>query len=141
MKKGDRGYFGRRNGEKTYGEIVKVNRKTIKVRQLEGRGTHRSYAEGTIWTLAPSLWTPDEAGRPAEVTRRPAPAPAAPRRPEAAILAELRGVEADLSPENLSCDGELSSWMVQQRGRALRGLRRRLVVELGREPTTAELLG
>ena len=33
-------YFGRANGEKTLGEIVKVNSKNLKVRQLEQRGDH-----------------------------------------------------------------------------------------------------
>ena len=44
--------FGRPNGEKTKAEIVKVNPKKLKVKQIGqvevGRGTYR---EGSIWTV------------------------------------------------------------------------------------------
>jgi len=52
---GDKVYFGRGNGEKTLGEVVKVNRAKLKVKQLEARGTMRSYRIGTIWTVPPTL--------------------------------------------------------------------------------------
>jgi len=52
---GDHVEFGRKNGEKTLGEVVKVNRKTVKVKTLEGRGTQRSYAVGTVWTVPKTL--------------------------------------------------------------------------------------
>ena len=68
ISKGDKGYFGRRNGQKTYGEVVKVNRKTVKVKQLEVRGTQRDHAVGTVWTVPKSLWTPEDSGRPAVTT-------------------------------------------------------------------------
>lgn len=55
FKKGDRVLFGRDNGEKTLGEVIKVNRTKLKVRQLEARGTHRNYPVGTVWTVPPSL--------------------------------------------------------------------------------------
>jgi len=41
-------FFGRANGEKTLGEIVKVNAKCAKIRQLEQRGVN---AAGTIWRV------------------------------------------------------------------------------------------
>lgn len=69
IKVGDKGYFGRNNGEKTYGEVVKVNRKTLKVKQLEDRGTQKAHNVGTIWTVAKTLWTPEDNGRPAYATR------------------------------------------------------------------------
>lgn len=69
IKKGDKGYFGRRNGQKTYGEVVKVNRRSIKVKQLEARGCQKDHAVGTIWTVAKALWTPEDEGRPSVTTR------------------------------------------------------------------------
>lgn len=47
--------FGRPNGEKSLGEIVKVNRKNLKVILLEERGTRKSYKVGSKWTVHPSL--------------------------------------------------------------------------------------
>jgi hypothetical protein len=80
---GQRVLFGRSQGEKTLGEVVKVNRATVKVRQLEARGTLRSYPVGTVWTvpvqfveLAPADATPDPvkdrlvAGLPTRLPRR-----------------------------------------------------------------------
>lgn len=55
LKVGQRVYFGRVYGEKTLGEVVKINRVKVKVRQLESRGTFRSHKVGTIWTVPPSL--------------------------------------------------------------------------------------
>jgi hypothetical protein len=47
--------FGRPNGEKTLGVILKVNPKTIAVMQTEDRGGHPL---GTKWRVAPSFVTP-----------------------------------------------------------------------------------
>lgn len=44
--------FGRVNGEQTLGEVVKINTKSLKVRQLEDRGTHPI---GTVWSVDPVL--------------------------------------------------------------------------------------
>ena len=68
---GQQVYFGRPNGEKTLGEVVKVNRRKLKIKQTEARGHYRNYSVGTIWTVPPSLCTPVEAGRPAHVTKKP----------------------------------------------------------------------
>lgn len=67
------------------------------------------------------------------------PVGAVAKRDEAAILEDLRRVECQLSPENLTCDGELPRNQVMQRQRQLTTERRDLVRELGREPTTDEL--
>lgn len=70
FKVGDKVYFGRKNGEKTLGEVVKVNRKTYKISQIESRGMYRDYSIGTRWTVSKALvWDADE--RPAHVTRKP----------------------------------------------------------------------
>jgi hypothetical protein len=55
---GDKVLFGRTFGEKTLGEIVKVNRVKLKIRQLENRGTFRDHAIGTVWTVPPQFCQP-----------------------------------------------------------------------------------
>lgn len=61
------------------------------------------------------------------------------KRTEAEILRDLQRVECDLSPENLTCDGELSGAQVRKRAAALKTKRAALVKELGREPTDQEM--
>lgn len=53
--KGDIVRFGRSQGEKTLGEVIKVNRKKLKVRQLEARGRKKSHQIGSIWGVPPSI--------------------------------------------------------------------------------------
>lgn len=48
--------FGRPNGEKTRGKIVKINQKSIKVITIEGRGSKG--AAGVQWSVSPNLITP-----------------------------------------------------------------------------------
>ena len=61
-------YFGRPNGEKTKGKVVKVNRTKVKVEQLEQRGTYKAHPVGSVWTVPFKLiWTED---KPATVTRK-----------------------------------------------------------------------
>ena len=63
-------YFGRPNGEKSLGEIVKINSKNFKVKLLEARGQYRSHRVGGMWTVPPTLCTPAEEGRPAHITKK-----------------------------------------------------------------------
>jgi hypothetical protein len=58
---GDTVLFGRENGEKTLGRVVKINASTIKVEQTEERGGRPI---GTVWRVAASLIYPLE-GAPA----------------------------------------------------------------------------
>lgn len=108
-------FFGRPNGQKTLGEIVKVNRKKIKIRTLENRG-HRT-TSGEVWTVPPSLCAPADSGRPAQVTRKVAPAsgPDYSGLSKAQLLNRIQSIYCQLSPENLSCDGELSRTQVLRR--------------------------
>ena len=64
-------FFGRPNGEKTLGTIVKVNRKKCKVRQEESRGFYKNHPVGTVWVVPFSLISPVTEGRPEHVTRKP----------------------------------------------------------------------
>ena len=60
-------------------------------------------------------------------------------RTKAEIIKDLQDNDCALSPENLTCDGELAPHLVMVRRRQLLKERAVLVKELGREPTTAEL--
>lgn len=161
IKKGDKVYFGRSFGEKTLGEVVKVNRVKVKVRQLESRGTYKSHPVGTVWTVPVSLLTKADAGSvasaprvmPVEVQNRlrdnqdrdfafmrgnEAPKP---KRSEAVILDEIRGIYSNLSPENLSCDGELPISEIRRRSASLNRRLRECFTELGRRVSEGEAYG
>lgn len=49
---GDLVVYGRRNGQKTMGQIVRVNPSKYKIKQLEARGAH---PVGTVWGVPESL--------------------------------------------------------------------------------------
>jgi uncharacterized lipoprotein YmbA len=57
FKLGDEVLFGRPNGEKTRGIIVKLNPKKAKVQTLENRGRNRSRGAGVTWSVPYSLMT------------------------------------------------------------------------------------
>jgi hypothetical protein len=58
LKVGTQVLYGRPNGEKTLGEIIKVNQKTVKVKQLETRGVQKTHRVGTVWTVPKTLCFP-----------------------------------------------------------------------------------
>lgn len=60
------------------------------------------------------------------------------KRPESAILADIKGVYGDLSPENLTWDGERSRSEVVRASAALTRKLRELFAELGREVDESE---
>lgn len=97
--------FGRPNGQKTLGEIVKINPTKAKVRTLENRGQHE---DGVTWTVPYSMMAPAMAQ---------GAVPVSPVRPllmyspfqsavEINVLLAISAIYTQLSPENLSCDGE-----------------------------------
>ncbi len=134
--------FGRRNGQQTLGEIVKVNPKKLKVKQLESRGVYKNHSVGSIWGVPRSLCTPvndmmvGEKGVGKTFTPQPATS-----RSDAEIIAELQGIECGLSPENLSCDGEASRSHIMRTYRRLNRRKAECIKELGREPSFDELWG
>jgi len=135
MNPGDRIYFGRTHGEKTLGTVIKVNRTTVKVKQLENRGSFRDYPIGTVWKVPFALCSPAEGGPPAIVARPVTPViPARPQgsRPDAEVMKDILRVYCNLSPENLSCDGELPMSQVRRRAASLRAELKRLFQEIGR---------
>jgi hypothetical protein len=126
IKVGDKILFGRTHGEKTLGTVMKVNRKTVAVRQDESRGTMRDYKVGTKWKVPFTLCYPAN-GHTAAVA-----APVAPKRDEANVLRDIVDAYCALSPENLSCDGELPMAQVRKRSSELHRTLHRLFMELGR---------
>ncbi len=56
-----------------------------------------------------------------------------PKRTERDILGDIRRVYTSLSPENLTCDGELSPAVVKAKQRKLQDELRKLFAELGRQ--------
>ena len=71
---GDTVLFGRENGEKTLGRVVKINASSVKVEQTEERGGRPI---GTVWRVASSLVYPLE-GSPALPALAPMPGTARP---------------------------------------------------------------
>ena len=55
------------------------------------------------------------------------------------LLQELRKIECQLSPENLTCDGEASQSYVIKQARKLRTQRAKVIKALGYEPSFKEL--
>lgn len=119
--------FGRENGEKTLGEIIKYNPTKAKVRTLEERGQNRPI--GQTWTVPYSLMRTEDGQRvgprgPIDATA-PAAAPVVAivdsgaatvpiagfvphlyDETEKSLIDALCSVYSNLSPENLACDGE-----------------------------------
>lgn len=127
--------FGRPNGEKTLGEVVRCNPKKAKVRTLESRGS-RSQA-GQEWGVPYSLMEPaDSSDAPAGPVVDPADQPLVfsffQPGVEQHILDAILCCYCDLSPENLTCDGELSRTQVQRRYADLQRKLKHLQSALGR---------
>jgi len=61
------------------------------------------------------------------------------KRSEALIIKDLQDIDNQLSPENLTCDGELSSSEVEARQKLLEACWKKLEKELGRKVTSEEL--
>lgn len=135
---GEQVLFGRSQGEKTQGTIIGKGRTKLKIRQDEARGTMRDYRIGTIWTVPLNL-VYKTTGTP--VVAAPVAAPEKPKRTEAEIMVDIRGVYCMLSPENLSCDGECSRSETTRRAAALNRRLRELEAELGRRVSESEAYG
>ncbi len=133
MKAGDKVYFGRENGEKTLGEIIKVNAKSVKVRQLESRGTMKAHKVGTIWKVAPKFCTPADPGAVPAKDSEPAP-----KRTEAEILKDIANCYSGLSPENLTGDGEYPAHVVARKRADLNRCLLGLLNEIGRPVSESE---
>ena len=128
---GDSVIFGRPNGEQTEGKVIRVNAASVTIEQTEVRGQSRIREAGAKWRVHPSL---------VRLVSNAGTAPKA-KRSEADIIAALRRIESDLSPENLYWDGERSRAEARRAEARLMAERKVLVAELGREPNFRELWG
>jgi hypothetical protein len=135
ITKGTRVLFGRNQGEKTLGEVVRVNGKTVTVKQLEARGTLRDYPIGSKWRVA--LAFVQEVGSTGSAVPA-APAAVQPKRLESIILREIQQCYNGLSPENLWMDGEATKAQAQRTAAVLNRRLRALQVELGRRVSEDE---
>lgn len=105
--------FGRGNGEKTLGEIIKVNPTKAKVKTLEGRGNGRGSSVGAVWSVPYSLMTPAGVALIDELNSMP-PVHSIPDQPlpvympygDARIMEAIIDCYTRLSPEYLTADGE-----------------------------------
>lgn len=128
--------FGTPNGERTKGEIIKINRVALKIKQLEQRN---SKPVGTIWrvpqSLVYSLDAPDQPIAPKAPHNVHTDVPSNEMPHKFWILQHehelflLSAVYAALSPENLTCDGECSPTQVRIR-RAQLNTRMNLITNL-----------
>jgi hypothetical protein len=124
--------FGRGNGEQTRGVIVKINRAKAKVQTNENRGRTQA---GTVWSVPYSLMEPANANVPAGMRAVALPIAYSPFQNfvEVKILEAINGIYSSLSPENLTCDGELEPTLVNQRRTKLNNQLKFLCQALGRE--------
>ena len=107
--------FGRENGELTKGEVVKMNPTKAKVKTLEQRGNGRGSRVGAEWGVPYSMMrpfgqsvqtaVPNVAEQPISYNRFQDHA-------EQCILEAIVATYSQLSPENLTCDGELPRHVV-----------------------------
>lgn len=155
FKIGMKVYFGRRNGEKTLGQILKLNPTKAKVKTLEARGVSRERDAGVTWTVPYSLMTPaDPNVKPGptppgllplftaavEVAfKKPEPLTYSPFSDDNLILEAILGCYNGLSPECLSCDGEASMTHINRTRSELNRKLRGLFVALGREVDEGEV--
>jgi hypothetical protein len=121
--------FGRENGERTKGVVVKMNPKKAKVRIFESRGAGRGSQSGAVWGVPYSLMIAvQDAVTETAVAMQSFAQPNNPafkafsqaqvvaNQPvaynpfahvENLILEAIYITHMELSPENLTCDGEL----------------------------------
>lgn len=138
-------WFGRGKGEKTRGVVEKMGPSKAKVKTLEARGVQKTSPAGAIWTVPYSLMTPVGAG-PATVpvhdsngSRIGYTSEKIAFRPfdhvENMIMAAIVMVHCRLSPENLTCDGELPRHQVLANQQCLLRQLRGLEMAMGRKVT------
>jgi hypothetical protein len=125
-------YFGRPNGAKTLGVITKLNSKA-KVKTLEIRGSGRGSIIGTEWGVPYSMLTPADT-----VVPLITPTPQSSYGEDKHIMQAIRALYNNLSPENLTCDGEISGNEVAQRSATYHRKLNALFTALGRHVSEEE---
>jgi len=147
--------FGRENGERTKGVVVKMNPKKAKIRILESRGAGRGSQAGSQWGVPYSMMfavqdavtetavamqsfaQPNNPAFKAFAQAKSIADQPVPYNPFAhvdnLILEAIYITHMDLSPENLSCDGELPMYQVNARRSKLNARLTYLYKAYGRE--------
>jgi hypothetical protein len=128
--------FGRGNGEKTLGEVIKVNPSKCKVKTIESRGNGRGSIIGAVWTVPYSLMTPaDGNALPVIPQNDPADLPLPVYMPygDARIMEAIVDCYTSLSPEYLTADGERPMREVTRLAIKLNERLRHLFLALGRQ--------
>jgi hypothetical protein len=139
--------FGRENGEKTLGEIVKINPTKAKVKILQNRGS--SSAAGAIWSVPYSMMTHAGVAMLDEFLAMPPrdmgvhnalmhaivdpPVPYNEFAETNLIMEAIVDTYNRLSPEWLTCDGELPQYKVVARKRELERRLKGLFMAMGRD--------
>jgi len=99
--------FGCENGEKTIGKVVKLNQKTARIETFEDRGSRTK--AGQTWRVGYSLIEPHNGDVSNMPMSKPEPIKFSPfDYVTAHLMAAANIIYGQLSPENLSCDGEAS---------------------------------
>jgi hypothetical protein len=130
--------FGRGNGEQTLGEIIKINPTKAKVKTLQTRGNGRGSSAGAIWTVPYSLMNPagvafiDELNSLPPLDSAELPLPYNEFSEMNLIVEAVVQTYNHLSPEWLTCDGELPRTRVIARKIELERRLKGLFMALGR---------
>jgi hypothetical protein len=127
--------FGLENGEKSLAEIVKLNPVKAKLKLLEHRGTGRGSTPGSIWVVPYSAFELANQSQKNQLPSTPQPT----RKLEYdrfavienLILEAINILYCQLSPENLTGDGELPHYVVQEKAKNLNRQLHHLQMALG----------
>jgi len=126
--------FGKGNGEKTRGVVIKVNPTKAKVRTTENRGYR--HEAGTVWTVPYSLLQAiDDNGTVVEKEIKYNPF----THVDNLILEAVLCCYGELSPENLSCDGEASYLQIVNKKNSISKKLKGLLMAYGMEVSEKQI--
>lgn len=136
--------FGRPNGEKTRGIIKRLNQRTCAVETTEARGTQKTVSAGKIWKVPYELLYSVNGDSDPKICK-PIPEPSLDLRKyydpiDKGIIELIVNCYVALSPENLTCDGELPAAQVRARSTFLRKKLEGLFIALGQRITEDQAL-
>jgi len=131
--------FGRKDGDQTTGTVVKMNRVAAKVKVNKPRG---NTSIGTVWGVPYDMMLefvgdPIKTDMPANTESLIIYSPFSDV--ENNILKAILGVYSELSPENLSCDGELPQHLIIGKSVKLKTRLRHLQLAYGMEVTESQI--
>lgn len=131
--------FGRNGGEQTTGTVVKINRVAAKVKTNKPRG---NTSIGTVFGVPYGMihefvGDPIKTDIPANIESFIIYSPFSDV--ENNILEAILGVYSELSPENLSCDGELPNHLIIGKSVKLKTRLKHLQLAYGMEVTESQI--